>query len=98
MAEWSNAADSKSVIGLVSIWGSNPHLSATFYTLRGVFFMGMRSPDTGVRSQSASEVDAKGGPERTNEVSNPHLLSHFLHPAGCFFYKKSIQKAPNSRG
>ncbi len=28
MAEWSNAADSKSVIGLVSIWGSNPHLSA----------------------------------------------------------------------
>ena len=28
MAEWSNAADSKSVIGLVSIWGSNPHLPA----------------------------------------------------------------------
>ena len=28
MAEWSNAADSKSVIGLVPIGGSNPPLSA----------------------------------------------------------------------
>ena len=31
MAEWSNAADSKSVIGLVPIWGSNPHLSAKIF-------------------------------------------------------------------
>lgn len=41
MAEWSNAADSKSVIGLVSIWGSNPHLSAIEYKepKKALFFL-----------------------------------------------------------
>ena len=52
MAEWSNAADSKSVIGLVSIWGSNPHLPATinltpclprlFYCLKYGILLGHR--------------------------------------------------------
>ena len=37
MAEWSNAADSKSVIGIISIGGSNPPLSASILFL--VFFV-----------------------------------------------------------
>ena len=53
--------------------------------------MGIRSPDTGVRSRSVSVVDAVGGPERTNEVSNPHLPATFLNQAKNRYHPSKIK-------
>ena len=69
MAEWSNAADSKSVIGFFPIWGSNPHLSANS------FFRGDENSRAGVDCEAVEQQTPPGGPNkvRMSKANNPHL-------------------------